>query len=58
MDGSVSSGWKRRIFRQPEEKLRILKLTLVAEARVASVALAPRVNANQVFRREAAVRAG
>ena len=50
MDGSVSSGRKRRIFRRREEKLRIVKLTLEPGASVASVALANGVNANQVFR--------
>jgi transposase len=49
MDASVSSGRKRRIFRQAEEKLRIVKQTLESGASVASVALANGVNANQVF---------
>jgi transposase len=47
---AVSSGRQRRIFRRPEEKLRIVKLTLEPGASVASVALANGVNANQVFR--------
>jgi len=50
MDGVVSSGRKRRIFRGVEEKLRIVKLALEPGASVASVALANGVNANQVFR--------
>ena len=50
MDASVLSGRKRRVFRQIEEKLRIVKLTLEPGASVSSVALANGVNANQVFR--------
>ena len=50
MDTSASSIRKRRVFRQVEEKLRIVKLALEPGASVASVALANGVNANQVFR--------
>ena len=38
------------MFRRVEEKLRIVKLTLEPGARVAGIALANGVNANQVFR--------
>lgn len=50
MDGAVVPGQKRRVFRQVEEKLRIVKLTLEPGASVAGIALANGVNANQVFR--------
>jgi transposase len=50
MDGAVTSGRRRRLFRRVEEKLRIVKLTLEPGASVASIAMANDVNANQVFR--------
>jgi len=50
MGGAGVSGRRRRVFRRVEEKLRIVKLTLEPGARVAGIALANGVNANQVFR--------
>jgi len=50
MDGAITTGRKRRVFRRVEEKLRIVKLTLEPGASVAGIALANGVNANQVFR--------
>ncbi|HEY6446186.1 MAG TPA: transposase [Acidobacteriaceae bacterium] len=38
------------MFRRVKERLRIVKLTLEPSARVAGIALANGVNANQVFR--------
>ena len=50
MDGVITSGRKRRVFRRVEEKPRIVKLTLEPGASVAGIALANGVNAEQVFR--------